>query len=132
LQEQTAIVTGAGRGPGRSETGAFRCAILAQRHFCIPPLERFKLDEVLALIGHMRYFVLHAPRQTGKTSILLSLRDLLNNGAASDYRCVYVNVEAAARLQTLVPDAVLVGGTAPAHHAHHRVSLDDDHLRPSP
>jgi hypothetical protein len=36
--------------------------------------------------------------------------------------------EAAARLQELVPDAVLVGGTAAAHHARHRVSLDDDHV----
>ena len=33
---------------------------------------------------------------------------------------------AAARLQTLVPDAVLVGGTAAAYHAGHRESLDDD------
>ena len=37
-------------------------------------------------------------------------------------------LEAAARLQALVPDAVLVGGTAAAHHAHHRVSLDDGHV----
>ena len=36
--------------------------------------------------------------------------------------------EAAARLQELVPDAVLVGVTAAAHHAGHRVSLDDDHV----
>ena len=36
--------------------------------------------------------------------------------------------EAAARLQELVPDAVLVGGTAAAHHAGHRVSLADDHV----
>jgi hypothetical protein len=35
---------------------------------------------------------------------------------------------AAARLQELVPDAVLVGGTAAAHHAGHRVSFDDDHV----
>jgi len=35
---------------------------------------------------------------------------------------------AAARLQTLVPDAVLVGGTAAAYHARHRVSFDDDHV----
>ena len=34
---------------------------------------------------------------------------------------------AAARLQLLVPDAVLVGGTAAALHASHRVSFDDDH-----
>lgn len=36
--------------------------------------------------------------------------------------------EAAARLQELVPDAVLVGGSAAVHHAGHRVSLDDDHV----
>ncbi len=37
-------------------------------------------------------------------------------------------LEAAARLQALVPDAILVGGTAAALHARHRVSLDDDHV----
>ena len=31
-------------------------------------------------------------------------------------------------VQELVPDAVLVGDTAAAHHAGHRVSLDDDHV----
>lgn len=36
--------------------------------------------------------------------------------------------EAAARLQAILPDAVLVGGTAAAYHAGHRVSLDDDHV----
>lgn len=35
---------------------------------------------------------------------------------------------AAARLQELVPDAVLVGGSAAATHAGHRVSFDDDHV----
>lgn len=35
---------------------------------------------------------------------------------------------AAARLQELLPDAVLVGGTAAATHAAHRVSFDDDHV----
>lgn len=35
---------------------------------------------------------------------------------------------AAARLQALVPDAVLVGGSAAAYHAGHRVSFDDDHV----
>lgn len=37
-------------------------------------------------------------------------------------------LKAAARLQEVVPDAVLVGGAAAAHHAAHRVSLDDDHV----
>lgn len=37
-------------------------------------------------------------------------------------------LEAAARLQRVVPDAVLVGGAAAAVHANHRVSYDDDHV----
>ena len=37
-------------------------------------------------------------------------------------------LEAATRLQELVPDAVLVGGTAAALYAGHRESLDDDHV----
>jgi hypothetical protein len=37
---------------------------------------------------------------------------------------------AAAHLQALVPDAVLVGGSAAAAHARHRVSFDDDHVLP--
>ena len=61
------------------------------KHYCIPPLERLNLAEVLALVRDEKYFVLHAPRQTGKTSALLALRDLLN--AEGTYRCVYANVE---------------------------------------
>ena len=66
--------------------------VVAADHYCIPPLERLNLNEVRRLIRDKRYFVLHAPRQTGKTSALLALRDLLNGEAA--YRCVYVNIEA--------------------------------------
>ena len=51
------------------------------------------LDEVRRLVDEDRYFVLHAPRQTGKTSALLALRDLLN--AEGGHRCVYVNVKGA-------------------------------------
>ena len=63
-------------------------------HYCIPPLSRLDLDDVLELVRDKKYFVLHAPRQTGKTSTLLALRELLNSGDAGAYRCVYVNVEA--------------------------------------
>ena len=65
--------------------------VVPAKHYSIPPLERFDLDEILRLIRDERYFVVHAPRQTGKTSALLALRDLLNEGGA--YRCVYTNVE---------------------------------------
>jgi hypothetical protein len=37
-------------------------------------------------------------------------------------------LEKAAQLQALVPGAVLVGGSAAALHAHHRASLDHDHV----
>ncbi len=37
-------------------------------------------------------------------------------------------LEAAARLQELVPDAVLVGGSAAALYAHHRLSYNHDHV----
>ena len=67
--------------------------VVPEDHYCIPPLQRLDLDEVLRLIRQRRYFVLHAPRQTGKTSALLALRDLLNEGG--EHRCVYANVETA-------------------------------------
>ena len=66
--------------------------VFADRHYCIPPLSRVNLDEILELIADAKYFVLHAPRQTGKTSILLALQDRLNTEGR--YRCLYVNVEA--------------------------------------
>jgi hypothetical protein len=37
-------------------------------------------------------------------------------------------LESASRLQQLVPDAVLVGGSAAAWHAGHRISFDHDHV----
>jgi hypothetical protein len=39
-------------------------------------------------------------------------------------------LSSAARLQTILPDAVLVGGTAAAFHARHRVSMNHDHTLP--
>jgi hypothetical protein len=62
-----------------------------QDHYCLPPLQRLALDEVLSLIQQKKYFVLHAPRQTGKTSCLLALMDYLNQ--EGQYRALYVNVE---------------------------------------
>ena len=67
--------------------------MVPQRHYCIPPLSRIDLDEVLELVEDMRYFILHAPRQTGKTSVLKALADHLN--ATGEYRCVYANFEVA-------------------------------------
>ena len=63
------------------------------KHYAIRPLDRVNVGEFLALIRAERYFVLHAPRQTGKTSALIALRDLLNSGEVGSFRCVDVNVE---------------------------------------
>ena len=77
-------------------------------HYCIPPLERIDLEYVLELIRDREYFILHAPRQSGKTSALKALQDHLNSGAVGDYRCLYVNVEAAEALRQDIPQAMPV------------------------
>ena len=65
--------------------------IYSDKHYFIPPLERLDTELVFDLINKMKYFVLHAPRQTGKTTSLFALRDELNRSGR--YRCVYVNFE---------------------------------------
>ena len=64
----------------------------AARHYTAT-LSRIDLDDVLQLIEQQKYFVLHAPRQTGKTSVLLALMALLNRGER--YRCLYANIKGA-------------------------------------
>lgn len=59
------------------------------KHYALPPLSRFDLTEILTLIEQEKYFVLHAPRQSGKTSCLLALMEDLNQ----KYHCVYINLE---------------------------------------
>lgn len=61
------------------------------KNYTIDPLSRFDLDDVLTLISQDKYFVMHAPRQTGKTSCMLALREYLNK--QGDVICVYANVE---------------------------------------
>ena len=62
-------------------------------YYKIDPLKRWDMEAILDLIKMQKYFVLHAPRQTGKTSCLLELRDYLN--AEGKYFAVYANIEAA-------------------------------------
>ena len=90
-------------------------------HYHIPPLDRVNLDELLGLVRDKRYFVLHAPRQTGKTSALLALRDRLNAGGR--YRCVYADFEVgqAAREDTARAMRAMLGEMA----RQARLTLDD-------
>ena len=95
-------------------------------HYAIPPRDRVDVDELLDLVRAKQYFVLHAPRQTGKTSALIALRDLLNSGRIGNFRCVNVNVEVAqvarddtargirAILGSLADSALLLGDDYPA------------------
>ena len=64
-----------------------------ERHYLVPPLDRVDLEEILTLIRRRKYFVLHAPRQTGKTTTLLALRDLLNSAGPDEPCCVYASLE---------------------------------------
>ncbi len=62
-------------------------------HYKLDPLTRWNLNEVIKLIDDKKYFLLHAPRQSGKTSCLLALRDKINS--EDKYNCLYVNIESA-------------------------------------
>jgi hypothetical protein len=106
--------------------GPVRC----EDHYCLDPLKRFDLQEILTFITQKKYFVLHAPRQTGKTSCLLALMKYLNNKATC--RCLYVNVEAAQAARENVKQAMmailsdiasnafyLLGDDFPKNNMHH-------------
>ncbi|QEP42399.1 ATP-binding protein [Ectothiorhodospiraceae bacterium BW-2] len=61
-------------------------------HYTLDPMQRIDWGELQTLIDHKRYFLLHAPRQTGKTTTLLAMVEALN--AEGKYTSLYVNIEA--------------------------------------
>jgi len=81
--------------PAWLETKHFNTAgpIEKEDHYVIEPLDRIDLREILTLLHRKKYFVLHAPRQTGKTSYLLALMKYLNHEGS--FKCLYVNLEKA-------------------------------------
>ena len=94
--------------------------IAAEQHYHVPPLARLDEDELLGLIAQWRYFVLHAPRQTGKTTALEALQERLNGSGR--YRCAYLDVspastaheDVAAAMQAILDSLALeVEGTLP-------------------
>ncbi len=66
--------------------------VKATKHYHIPLIDRMDWDEIKRLIDDERYFIFHAPRQTGKTSTLLAIMAALNQ--TGEYRAVYANIEA--------------------------------------
>jgi len=75
-----------------------------EMHYAIEPLTRCNLDEVLELIQRQKYFILHAPRQTGKTSFMLALMDYLNTQGT--YHSLYINTEVGQAARENVKDAM--------------------------
>jgi AAA-like domain len=79
-------------------------------HYMVDQGLRWNVPEVIQLIDERRYALLHAPRQTGKTSCLLHLRDQLN--AEGRYAAVYCNIEVGQALRNDVEAAMLAIGGA--------------------
>ncbi len=52
-----------------------------KRHYMLPATSRLEMETIQRLINTQNYFVLHAPRQTGKTTAMLELaRQLTESG----------------------------------------------------
>ena len=64
--------------------------MIPEDHYCIDPLTRIDWEDIQRLIRDKRYFVMHAPRQTGKTSALMAMMRELNEGGV--YACAYSNI----------------------------------------
>ncbi|MBM3886771.1 ATP-binding protein [Candidatus Dependentiae bacterium] len=71
----------------------------SEKHYFIP--HRLNEGEIKQLIAQEKYFILHAPRQSGKTTAILELVKQLN--IEGKYKALYINIEAAqaARGKTL-------------------------------
>ena len=63
---------------------------IPDRHYMLPALERN--PEIKSLIDKNQYFVIHAARQTGKTTLLKSLVNQLNS--TGTYYALYCSLEA--------------------------------------
>ena len=62
-----------------------------EKHFMLPAQERCR--GLLQLIEREQYFVIHAARQSGKTTLLLDLVQQLNS--SGDYDALYCSLESA-------------------------------------
>ncbi len=58
-------------------------------HYIVPILERN--NEIMRLVNRGQYFVIHAARQTGKTTLIKKYVDYINQG--NDYYALYCSLE---------------------------------------
>jgi hypothetical protein len=69
-----------------------------ERHYMLPPAERLQGAQLHRYVRDSLYWMLHAPRQTGKTTFLQSWMREIN--AAGDAVACYVSVERAQSITT--------------------------------
>lgn len=62
-----------------------------EKHYYVP--HRFNEKEIRELIDQEKYFILHAPRQSGKTTGIIQLTKMING--EGKYKALYVNFEPA-------------------------------------
>jgi len=73
------------------------------RHYFIP--HRLQTVKIFTLIDDQEYFVLNAPRQSGKTTAIDELAQSLNRNGK--YTALYINVEAAQAARDNIKDALI-------------------------
>ena len=71
--------------------------IQPEKHYCLPLSKRLNEKELRLLILQEKYFILHAPRQTGKTSTMINFARQLNE--EGKFTALYVNIESAQALR---------------------------------
>ena len=99
--------------------------VKADLHYQLDPLSRLDWEEIQGLIGQQKYFVLHAPRQTGKTSTILAMANALNQ--SGEAVALYVNVEGAQATGSDIDAGMSAIASAIAEHA--LVQLDNNTLQ---
>ena len=65
-----------------------------KRHYMLPATDRLDMPAIRRLIRNESYFLLHAPRQTGKKTAMLELAKQLT--ASGDYTAAVVSMETGA------------------------------------
>lgn len=68
------------------------------KHYMLPATERLLAEDVMHLIAQESYFIVHAPRQTGKTTAIYELAKNLT--ASGHYIAVVVSMEVGAAFPT--------------------------------
>ncbi|MEQ1747690.1 MAG: PD-(D/E)XK nuclease domain-containing protein [Saprospiraceae bacterium] len=94
-------------------------------HYMVDPLVRLKT--VRELVDGKKYFILHAPRQMGKSTTIIALMNALNE--EGKYIALYVNVENAQPMHNNVEAANEVFLSSIARHARHYLPKE---YQPSP